>query len=153
MQQIQILLFEILRFFFSLNIFGPSSAESMDIELADTECCRYRVLIMFCFWLKFFFVLWWGRGYDWQKPNSDQKKRREKKCYWSIHIIQSWGYSWVSEIPGTREGFHNMSLSTFWLPLHSCQYFSGFPKLISNLKIPGKVLIVQVVTGTFPQLC
>ena len=43
------------------EIFDPRLVESMDTELADTECCRYGVLIMFCFWLKknfFFFFLW-----------------------------------------------------------------------------------------------
>lgn len=66
-------------FFFPLNIFGPSSVESMDTELADTECCRYGVLIMFCFWLKFFFFLSFGEEEDMVDRNLTQVKKKKER--------------------------------------------------------------------------
>ena len=65
-------------FFFPLNIFGPSSVESMDTELADTECCRYGVLIMFCFWLKFFFLSF-GEEEDMVDRNLTQVKKKKER--------------------------------------------------------------------------
>ena len=54
----------------------------MDTELADTECCRYGVLIMFCFWLKFFFFVFFlsfGEEEDMVDRNLTQVKKKKER--------------------------------------------------------------------------